>query len=93
MKRYILEFQERNLGDVKPREMTVKSVKGKATVITGPRRTGKAYYLFNVMKAGPREDYLYCFRRSPIRMGRSLSSRALQERPRPSILNKLLSLG
>ncbi len=49
-----MEFQERNLGDVKPREMTVKSVKGKATVITGPRRTGKAYYLFNVMKAGPR---------------------------------------
>ncbi len=59
VKRYILEFQSRDLRDVKPREMNVKSMKGKATVIIGPRRAGKTYYLFYIMKGGSREDYLY----------------------------------
>ncbi len=61
LKRYIVEIHERDFKDVKPRELTIKTVKGKANVIIGPRRAGKTYYLFHLMREGgrEREDYLY----------------------------------
>lgn len=65
LKRYILEFHDRDLRGLRPRELKVDSIKGKATVIMGPRRSGKTYYLFTLMKEG-RERYLYLDLEHPI---------------------------
>lgn len=65
LKRYILDFHDRDLRGLRPRELKVDSIKGKATIIMGPRRSGKTHYLFTLMK-GKRERYLYLDLEHPI---------------------------
>lgn len=59
VKRYILSFHEREFGRIIPRELKVKTLPGKATVIIGPRRAGKTYYLFSLIESESPEKYLY----------------------------------
>lgn len=59
IKRYILDFHERDFSDVIPRELKAKNLPGKATVIIGPRRSGKTYYLFSLVDKSSPERYLY----------------------------------
>ncbi|WP_157868120.1 ATP-binding protein [Pyrococcus abyssi] len=65
VKRYILEFHERDFSKVLPRELKVSKVKGKAIAIIGPRRAGKTHYLFSIIKDNP-ERYLYVDFENPI---------------------------
>ena len=44
LKRLILEFQARNLDYISRRNLTFPILDGKATVITGMRRTGKSSF-------------------------------------------------
>lgn len=64
VKRYIVEFHERGVPEVKPRELRIEKVKNKATCIVGPRRAGKTYYLFSLIKKV--EDYLYVDFENPV---------------------------
>ncbi|WP_456395349.1 ATP-binding protein [Thermococcus sp.] len=59
VKRYILEFHERDFTGVISRELRVKTLPGRATVIIGPRRAGKTYYLFSLIDGNAPERYLY----------------------------------
>jgi len=59
IKRYILNFHERDFKGIIPRELTVKTLPGRATVIIGPRRAGKTYYLFSLIDRNAPERYLY----------------------------------
>jgi len=46
----ILDFQERGVPEAVERDLEIEMVNGKATTIVGPRRAGKTYFLFTVMK-------------------------------------------
>ena len=59
IKRYILDFHERDFSGIIPRELKVKTLPGRATVIIGPRRAGKTYYLFSLVDRNAPERYLY----------------------------------
>lgn len=65
VKRYIVEFHERDFSGVLPRELKVAKVRGKATAIIGPRRAGKTYYLFSILKEDP-QKYLYVDFENPV---------------------------
>jgi len=64
VKRYIVEFHNRSFSDVKQRELKIEKIKDKAICIVGPRRVGKTYFLFSLIK-NP-EDYLYIDFENPI---------------------------
>jgi predicted AAA+ superfamily ATPase len=49
-KRIISEWQERPLPEVMPREIEVKPTKERITAIVGPRRAGKTYLMFYIIK-------------------------------------------
>ena len=49
LKRLILEFQNRNLEHIACRELVFPVLDGKATVITGMRRTGKTSFCYRKM--------------------------------------------
>jgi len=46
----ILDFHERGVPEAVERDLEIEMVNGKATTIVGPRRAGKTYFLFTVMK-------------------------------------------
>jgi len=50
VKRYLAELRSRDFSDVRKRELQVNFVKNKAVSIIGPRRAGKTYFLFSLMK-------------------------------------------
>ena len=64
VKRYIVEFHEKDFSDVKKRELKINFLKNKATCIIGPRRAGKTYLLFSLID-NP-EKYLYIDFENPI---------------------------
>ena len=66
VKRYILDFHERNFEGIISRELDVKTLPGRATVIVGPRRAGKTYYLFSLVDKNAPERYLYVDFEHPI---------------------------
>ncbi len=49
-KKLIVEFWEERLPEVRTRELKVPLGKRKAIVVWGPRRVGKSYYLFSLIK-------------------------------------------
>lgn len=60
----ILDFQEAQLATGVPRRLRIKTVKGKATVCIGVRRSGKSTYMFQVIErlfssGVSRENILY----------------------------------
>ncbi|MCD6414582.1 MAG: ATP-binding protein [Candidatus Diapherotrites archaeon] len=57
IREYLLDFQERGLPDLIPRELKVSGKRIKA--IVGPRRAGKTYFLFQKMKELMKESVLY----------------------------------
>jgi uncharacterized protein len=64
IKSIILDFQETNLETGVPRRLQIETVRGKAAVCIGVRRSGKSTYLFQViqqlMKSGvSRQNILY----------------------------------
>lgn len=64
IKSLILDFQEASLETGIPRRLGIETVKGKATVCIGVRRSGKSTYMFQIIKrlteSGiPRENILY----------------------------------
>ncbi len=64
IKSIILDFQEAELETGVPRHLSIRTVRGKASVCIGVRRSGKSTYLFQVIErllAGgvPRENVLY----------------------------------
>ncbi|WP_297093322.1 ATP-binding protein [Thermococcus sp.] len=65
VKRYIVEFHERDFSGVLPRELRVTNVRGKATAIIGPRRAGKTHYLFSILNDEP-QKYLYVDFENPV---------------------------
>ncbi len=64
IKRYIAEFRSRDFSEVIDRELRVNFVKNKAISIIGPRRAGKTYFLFSLMKN--LENYIYIDFEHPI---------------------------
>ncbi len=46
----ILDFHERGVPDAVGRDLKIDIVEGKAVTIAGPRRAGKTYFLFTVMR-------------------------------------------
>ncbi len=51
VKRYIVESRSRDFSDVRERELRVNFVKNKCVSIVGPRRCGKTYFLFSLIKS------------------------------------------
>ena len=68
VKRYIRLFHERELPNVLERELKLGLIKGKATIIAGPRRSGKTYLLYSLIK-GDRERYIYLNFENPLLFG------------------------
>ncbi|MFA4669848.1 ATP-binding protein [Pyrococcus kukulkanii] len=68
VKRYIRLFHERELPNVLERELKLGLIEGKATVIVGPRRSGKTYLLYSLIK-GDKERYIYLNFENPLLFG------------------------
>ncbi|AIU70835.1 ATPase [Thermococcus eurythermalis] len=68
VKRYIRLFHERDLPEVLKREREVSLNPGKATVIIGPRRSGKTYLLYSLV-GEERERYVYLNFENPLLFG------------------------
>ena len=64
VKRYIVNFHQKDFSNVKKRELNIERIKDKAISIVGPRRVGKTYYLFSLID-NP-ENYLYIDFENPI---------------------------
>ncbi|MEM0481160.1 MAG: ATP-binding protein [Candidatus Aenigmatarchaeota archaeon] len=64
VKRYIVNFHQRDFSNIKKRELKIKKIKNKAISIVGPRRVGKTFYLFSLIN-NP-ENYLYVDFENPI---------------------------
>lgn len=56
IKEVILEFQEGELPEVIPREIEVPLSSKKVVAITGPRRSGKTYFLYGLIKRLTKES-------------------------------------
>ncbi len=50
LKRIIADFHQTELPDFHPRHLDVPLETGKIIILVGPRRAGKTYYLFQLMK-------------------------------------------
>ena len=64
IKSNILDFQDTRLETGVPRRLTIETVRGKATVCIGARRSGKSTYMFQVIQrlldgGVPRQNILY----------------------------------
>ncbi|NJD99840.1 ATP-binding protein [Thermococcus sp. LS1] len=68
VKRYIRLFHERELPEVKGRELKPRLYPGKASAIIGPRRSGKTYLLYSIIGAD-RERYVYLNFENPLLFG------------------------
>ena len=68
IKRYIRLFHERDLPNVVERELKLSLNPGKATVIIGPRRSGKTYLLYSLV-GDERERYVYLNFENPLLFG------------------------
>ncbi|KPU63597.1 ATPase [Thermococcus sp. EP1] len=66
LKRYIVGFHERDFSGIIPRELRVEAIPNRATVIIGPRRAGKTYYLLSLVDKENPERYLYVDFEHPI---------------------------
>lgn len=56
---YLASYLKRNIPRMVKREIEVSSVKGKATVIIGPRRAGKTYFMWQEISKYSRNETLY----------------------------------
>ncbi len=59
IKDYLAEFGKRRFGEVLKREIEIKLLKGKAISIIGPRRAGKTYFFYSLIKNLKREEVIY----------------------------------
>ena len=58
--RYLLDFQERELPELFPRELKICPTKDAIVSIIGSRRAGKTYYFYQLMSAmGEKKRILY----------------------------------
>ncbi len=56
---YIIDFQKSELPSMTPRELAVQLKATLACTIIGPRRAGKTYYLYQLMRSPPKPAVLY----------------------------------
>lgn len=56
---YIIDFQKSKLPHITPRELAVHLKATLACTIIGPRRAGKTYYLYQLMRQLPKPKVLY----------------------------------
>ncbi|MEM3523035.1 MAG: ATP-binding protein [Thermoproteota archaeon] len=56
---FLISFRKRVFPKMVERELEVKPVSEKAVVITGPRRSGKTYYFFNMISKLNRDETIY----------------------------------
>ena len=68
VKRYIRLFHERELPEIKERELKVSFIPGKALAIIGPRRSGKTYLLYSLI-GEDRERFVYLNFENPLLYG------------------------
>ena len=59
VKDYILEWLGKTLEEGVERDLVVSNISSRATVIVGPRRAGKTYFLYQIAQKNKREDVLY----------------------------------
>ena len=59
IRRYIEDWYGKELPPLLPRELKTAQIEGKVTCIVGPRRAGKTYYFFQLMKQPVKEVSLY----------------------------------
>ncbi len=59
VKDYLANFQEKELPETVERELRVREMEGKVTSVIGPRRAGKTYYFFTLIKTLERKRTLY----------------------------------
>ena len=68
VKRYIRLFHERELPEIKERELKVSFLPGKALAVIGPRRSGKTYLLYSLIGES-RESFVYLNFENPLLYG------------------------
>ncbi len=68
VKRYIRLFHERELPEIKERELKVSFLPGKALAVIGPRRSGKTYLLYSLVDE-KRESFVYLNFENPLLYG------------------------
>ena len=68
VKRYIRLFHERELPEIKERELKVSFLPGKALAVIGPRRSGKTYLLYSLV-GEERESFVYLNFENPLLYG------------------------
>jgi predicted AAA+ superfamily ATPase len=56
---YVLEWLGKAIEDVIERDLQITSIASRATVIVGPRRAGKTYFLYQMAKKTKRDEVLY----------------------------------
>ncbi len=56
---YILEWLDKALEEGVERSLSVTNISSRATVIVGPRRAGKTYFLYQIAQRTKREEVLY----------------------------------
>ncbi|NJE25508.1 ATP-binding protein [Thermococcus sp. MV5] len=56
---HILDFQEKNLPELINRELTIPMKREYVISIIGPRRAGKTFYFYQLIKSLPRENVVY----------------------------------
>ena len=63
---YLADFQEKKLPETVERELRVSLKSGQIITLIGPRRSGKTFYFYQLIKELPREDVLYIDFEHPI---------------------------
>ncbi|NJE48098.1 ATP-binding protein [Thermococcus sp. 9N3] len=63
---YLADFQEKKLPEAVERELRVPLKSGQIITLIGPRRSGKTFYFYQLIKELPREDVLYIDFEHPI---------------------------
>ncbi|EEB74229.1 ATP-binding protein [Thermococcus sp. AM4] len=63
---YLVDFQEKELPDFIERELRVPLKKDYVIAVIGPRRSGKTFYFYQLMRDLPREETLYLNFEHPI---------------------------
>ncbi|AHL22648.1 ATP-binding protein [Thermococcus nautili] len=63
---YLADFQEKKLPETVERELRVPLKSGQIITLIGPRRSGKTFYFYQLIKELPREDVLYIDFEHPI---------------------------
>ena len=59
VREYIVDFQKGELPQITPRELEVEPKTTLINTIIGPRRAGKTYYLYQLMRGIPKQEILY----------------------------------